>query len=137
MSWTYAEIGTAHYAVTIDAAGHALRSDEPAARGGGGVGPSPYDLLLASLAACTAITLRMYADRKEWPLTSLRVDTRRVLRADKEAFERVLTFEGDLTDQQRARFLEIAEKTPVTLTLKRGVEITTTLAAGTANLVQG
>jgi putative redox protein len=63
-----AKIGTANYAVTIDAGSHTVLSDEPASRGGGARGPTPSDLLLASLAACTAITLRMYAERKGWDL---------------------------------------------------------------------
>ena len=127
MSKATAHIGTAHYAVTMDAGGYALVSAEPATRGGAGKGPGPYDLLLASLAACTAITLRMYADRKQWDLAALRVDLHFVRRDDKEHIDRTLVTEGELTDAQRARLVEIADRTPVTLTLKGGLSITTTL----------
>jgi putative redox protein len=127
MSTATAHIGTGHYAVTIDAGGYALLADEPATRGGAGKGPGPYDLLLASLAACTAITLRMYADRKQWDLAALRVDLHFVRRDGKQHVDRTLITEGELTDAQRARLVEIADRTPVTLTLKGGVSITTTL----------
>ena len=135
--WVSASTAPGGFRTKISTRTHAYVADEPVAAGGTDEGPTPYEYLLGALSACTAMTVRMYADRKQWPLTSLRVDTRRVLRGDKEVFERVLTFAGDLTDQQRARFLEIAEKTPVTLTLKRGVEITTTVAAGAADVVAG
>ena len=64
MSRATARIGTTPYAVKVEARGHTILADEPRSRGGADLGPTPYDLLLASLAACTAITLRMYADRK-------------------------------------------------------------------------
>ena len=76
MAQGVARIGKDRYRTEIDVGGHALIADEPPALGGGGVGPAPYDLLLASLGACTAITLRMYADRKGWPLESVEVGLR-------------------------------------------------------------
>jgi putative redox protein len=83
--------------------------------------------LCAALGACTAITLRMYAERKGWPLHAAHVDVR-FRREDKVgAIARVLSFEGELDDAQRARLADIAERTPVTLTLKQGLAITTTL----------
>ena len=126
---TIAEIGAEHYSVTIDANGYALKSDEPPSRGGGGLGPGPYDLLLASLGSCTAITLRMYADRKQWGLKSLRVDLVYTRAGGKEHVDRTLYLEGDLNDEQRARFVEIADRTPVTLTLKGSLSVTTMLGA--------
>jgi putative redox protein len=118
-----------HYRTAIEAGGHRIVADEPPANGGADAGPSPYDLLLASLSACTAITLRMYADRKQWPMTKVTVDLHFTRDADKnERIDRVLHLEGDLTEEQRARFADIAERTPVTLTLKRGLPILTTLA---------
>jgi putative redox protein len=122
-------IGVQHYAMTIDADGHRIIADEPPSNGGKNAGPSPYDLLLASLCACTAITLRMYADRKEWDMSRLTVELRFSRDAEKlERIDRKLTIEGDLDDAQRARLADIAERTPVTLTLRRGLAIVTTLA---------
>jgi putative redox protein len=122
-----AAIATTHYAVSIDAGGHKIVSDEPNHAGGENAGPAPYDLLLASLAACTLITLRMYADRKQWAMAGAHVELRYVRDGDNEHIRRTLRFDGDLTDEQRARMVEIAEKTPVTLTLKRGLSISTEL----------
>lgn len=127
MTQAIARIGrAAPYATNIDFGTHALVADEPAERGGGDVGPAPYELLLGSLGACTAITLRMYADRKGWPVE--RVDVALFLHGQGETLniERVLTITGADAEQQ-ARMAEIAEKTPVTLTLKRGVPIATRL----------
>jgi putative redox protein len=129
MARATAIIETARYATTIDAGGHAIVADEPPANGGADAGPAPYDLLLASLSACTAITLRMYADRKQWKMTKLTVELHFTRDADRqERIDRVLRPEGALSDEQRARLADIAERTPVTLTLKRGVPIVTTLA---------
>jgi putative redox protein len=122
-------IGSAHYATKIDANGHKIISDEPPSNGGTDAGPAPYDLLLASLAACTAITLRMYADRKVWSLKSLTVELHVIRSADNvEHVNRTLRLEGDLSEEQRLRIAEIAERTPVTLTLKKGIPIITKLA---------
>lgn len=121
-----ARIGRDAYRTEITVGGHDLTADEPPALGGGDVGPAPYDLLLASLGACTAITLRMYADRKGWPLESLEVGLRLHGR-DERRIDRTLTIAG-LDDEQMARLAEIAERTPVTLTLKAGLPIDTRLA---------
>ena len=127
MERTHAEIGTVRYAARIDANGHQILADEPKSNGGANAGPGPYDLLLAALAACTAITLRMYADRKEWDVPSIRVDLSFHREGDAERIERKLTLEGSLSEEQRARMANIAERTPVTLTLKRGLAIHTEL----------
>jgi putative redox protein len=135
MARAHATIGTKHYAVRIDAGGHAIIADEPRSNGGGNVGPNPYDLLLSSLAACTAITLRMYADRKDWTVRGIAVDLTFIHEDKAERIERKITLDGELSDEQRTRIAEIAEKTPVTLTLKRGLPIATELTpAGTAIL---
>ena len=127
MPYARASIGTTNYAVSITAGHHQLSADEHAELGGQDTGPAPYELLCASLCACTAITLRMYAQRKQWPLRAVHVDAHFKL-VDKEgAMTRVLSFEGELDDEQRARLAEVAERTPVTLTLKQGVAITTTV----------
>lgn len=121
-----ARIGNDHYRTEISVGGHELVADEGPALGGKNAGPAPYDLLLASLGACTAITLRMYADRKGWPLASVEVGLRLENR-DGLQVDRVLTIAG-LDDEQMARLADIAERTPVTLTLKGGLPIHTRLA---------
>ncbi len=122
-----ARIGRDHYKTQIEVGGHPLIADEPAAMGGENAGPAPYDLLLASLGACTAITLRMYADRKEWPLEHVEVGLHFSRSEEGARIDRTLTISG-LDDAQKARLLDIAERTPVTLTLKGGVPIHTKLA---------
>lgn len=121
-----ARIGKDRYRTEINVSGHDLIGDEGPGLGGKNAGPAPYDFLLAGLGACTAITLRMYADRKQWPLESvevaLKLTSKEGLRID-----RVLTIVG-LDDEQMARLADIAERTPVTLTLKGGLPIDTRLA---------
>ncbi len=118
----------AGYATAIRAGRHQLVADEPASRGGGDTGPTPHDLLLAALASCTAITLRMYAERKSWALGTIRVDVALVKDDDGgERVERVVSFGEALGDQQRAKLAEIAEKTPVTKVVRGGLPIATEL----------
>lgn len=121
-----ARIGKDHYRTEISVSGHDLVGDEGSGLGGQNLGPAPYDFLLAGLGACTAITLRMYADRKGWPLESVEVGLR-LLSKDGLRVDRVLTIAG-LDDEQMARLADIAERTPVTLTLKGGLPIDTRLA---------
>jgi len=116
---------------------HHLIADEPKDAGGLGSGPGPYDLLLAALGACTSMTLRLYADRKKIPLTRTQVRLRhhRIYAKDcaecetKEGMldriDRVITLEDDLTAEQRARLMEIADKCPVHHTLTSEVSIRT------------
>jgi putative redox protein len=120
----------------VVANGHALVADEPASVGGTNEGPTPYDLVAAGLAACTSMTLRMYAERKGWPLeaATVRVRHAKVHAADADAaggtldrFEREITAEGPLDAEQRARLVEIAERGPVHRTLHGFVEVTTSL----------
>ena len=127
MAHARGSIGTTNYAVSLKAGNHQLTSDEPPLIGGKDTGPGPHDLLCAALCACTAITLRMYAERKHWPLSGVDVDARYIREGKQGSITRVLTLHGVLSDEQRARLADIAERTPVTLTLKDGVPITTTL----------
>jgi putative redox protein len=128
MAHARATIGATNYAVAITAGHHQLNADEGPALGGKDTGPAPFDILCSALAACTAITLRMYAERKAWPLRGVQVDVRFSRTGKEGAIARVLSFDGELTQEQRARLADIVERTPVTLTLKNGIAITTTVA---------
>ena len=126
-----AEIGEIRYAVSIHTGAHTLTADEPAHAGGADAGPSPFGLMLSGLGAWTAITLRMYAERKSWPLEAVHVHLAFRWEGEGTAqtphIERSLKLEGQLDAEQRARCAEIAEKTPVTRALKAGIAIRTTL----------
>jgi putative redox protein len=128
MAHARATIGTTNYAVAIVAGHHQLNADEGPALGGKDTGPAPFDILCSALGACTAITLRMYAERNAWPLRGLQVAVHFSGTGKEGAIARVLNFDGELTQEQRARLADIAERTPVTLTLKNGIAITTTVA---------
>ena len=128
MAHAKGSIGTAKYATAIVAGHHALTADEGPELGGRDEGPAPYDLLSSALAACTVITLRMYADRKAWPVTDVHADIHFTRDANKvESIDRILRIEG-ADEEQKKRMADIAERTPVTLTLKRSMEIRTKLA---------
>jgi len=128
------------FAQHVHAGRHRLRADEPAGAGGNDSGPSPYELLLAALGACTAMTLRMYAEHKKLPLEHVTVDLRhdKIHAADCaecetregriDRIERVISLEGPLDDAQRAKLTEIADKCPVHRTLHSEVRIQTRLA---------
>ena len=134
------EAGHGKFAQDILAGRHRLRADEPESAGGMGSGPSPYELLAAGLGACTAMTIRMYAEHKKLPLERVTVDLAhdKIHAADCaecetregriDRIERVITLEGDLDEAQRARLLEIANKCPVHRTLHSEVVIPTRLA---------
>jgi putative redox protein len=124
----------------VVAGGHALVADEPPSVGGTGAGPSPYDLLSAALAACTSMTLKMYASHKKLELESATVRVRhgKIHAQDCEdcesnegridQFERELSLAGTLSDEQRKRMLEIADRCPVHRTLHSEVKVRTVLA---------
>ena len=118
---------------------HELVADEPEHLGGDDRGPGPYDYVLAGLGACTSMTVRMYAERKGWPLArvEVRLDHKKIHAEDcadcetrtgkLDEIDRHLTFEGALDDRQRARLLEIADKCPVHRTLTHEIKIRSTL----------
>lgn len=125
---------------TIRIGSHRLQSDEPPNWGNDG-GPNPYELLLAALGACTSMTLRMYADRKQWPLQSVqvRLGHSRIHAEDCAAcdtqesivdqIDAEITLSGDLSDSQRQRLMEIAEHCPVHRTLLGEIQIRMSLSA--------
>jgi putative redox protein len=120
---------TDHYVATIQNGKHSVTADEPLALGGTDAGSSPYQLFLSGLAACTSITLRMYADRKGWSLGTIHVDVEidKTGEDDTGKIKRVISFSEPLSEEQRSKLLAIAEKTPVTRTIKAGAPITTEL----------
>lgn len=130
MAIAHARIGTARYLTSIRTGGdlkHTLTADEPHRLGGADAGPAPFDLLVSALGACTAITLTMYAEKKGWPLEGLDVRLEYLGGETPPRIERILVSAGPLDDAQRARLADIAERTPVTLAIKNGVPVHTTL----------
>ncbi|BBZ45716.1 OsmC family protein [Mycobacterium parmense] len=135
---TVTEAGTGTYAQQITAGPHRLAADEPRPIGDD-TGPTPYDLLLAALGACTSMTLRMYADRKGWPLERVRVTLRHTRIHAKDCAEcetrsgwidhidRDIELAGRLDEMQRQRLLLIADRCPVHQTLTSEVRVATSL----------
>jgi len=119
----------------ITAGTHTFLADEPLKAGGSDVGPDPYSLLLGALGACTAMTLQIYAKRKEWPLEQIEVSLKHsrihaedcddcaATQGKIERIERYISLTGKLNEEQRTRLLEIAERCPVHKTLASGVSI--------------
>jgi putative redox protein len=119
----------------ITAGAHTLLSDEPSEAGGRDAGPDPYELLLAALGACTSMTIRMYADRKQWSLEGVRVELEheKVHARDcaecettdgfVDSIRKRIYLSGDLTAEQAERLLSVARRCPVHLTLTREVQI--------------
>lgn len=129
-----AETGESAFSVVIEVSGHRLTGDEPRDAGGENLGPSPYDLLTASLGECTAMTIRWYARQKSWPLQ--RVEVKVTHRKEKrpgqsqpaDIFTKAITLHAPLLDDsQRARLLEIAAKCPIQRTLE-GVPVIETVS---------
>lgn len=113
----------------IAVGGQEFIGDEPLAAGGTGLGPAPHDLLSAALAECTALTLRLYADRKGWPLAGVEVEVSHEARAEatpRDVFHRTVRLTGALDEAQRKRLVEIAGRCPVHRTLTAGSAIETT-----------
>jgi putative redox protein len=135
------DLGGDGFRAVARARGHALALDEPEDLHGTDEGPTPVEALLAALGACTAMTLRMYADRKGWDLRAVRVrlEHRQLARADcldcppdpelplVDRIGRAVVVEGDLTEDQVARLLDVANKCPVHRVLTRRPAVVTTL----------
>ena len=129
--------GPSRYSQNISIGPHVFQADEPPDVGGNDAGPNPYELLLAALGACVSITVRMYAERKQWPLQGVHVDVScaRVHAKDSpqsdtkpamiDRIEVGVSFRGGLSEVQQHRLLEIANKCPVHRTLVSEVQICT------------
>ena len=133
--WISASVGAHGFRTELAARSHTFVADEPTSLGGTDSGPTPYEYLLAALAGCMAMTLRMYADRKRWPLEGVQVQLRtgRVHETDCEncetedvginRIERRIVLRGPLSDEQRARMMAIADRCPVKQTLERTLRV--------------
>ena len=108
---------------------HEMLCDERPARGGADAGPMPFEYLLSGLAACTSITLRMYAKRKSWDIGTVSVSLSLRRGEDGDKIERRVSLSVPVNAEQQAKLLEICEKTPVTLAVRSGVPVHTTLQA--------
>ncbi len=131
-------LGKENFKTVMTAGNHELIADEPEKMGGMDLGPDPYDYLLMSLGSCTVITLRMYAERKEWPVEDVYVELRHFKdhaedcedcddpKARIDKIEKEIIIKGDLSDDQIDRLLEISKKCPVHRTLLNDIEIHST-----------
>lgn len=117
-----------HYATKITSDSNTLIADEPLSHGGTGKGFAPMELLASSLAACTSITLRMYADRKEWDLDNIEVIVDLETNSTESLFKRAITLTGNLSQEQTDRLLDIANHCPVHKILSNTISIHTTLS---------
>lgn len=135
--WIVARSAGAGFRTELHMGGFDLASDEPASVGGSGAGPTPYELLLGALGSCTAMTVRMYSDRKKWPLESVVVRLRNTPPHIKDCLEcetsevgprridEIIELHGDLSAEQHTRLRQIANRCPVKQTLARGIQIRT------------
>ena len=132
--WVSARIGT-DFLTVVDARTHGILADEPSPLGGSDLGMTPYELLLASLSSCMAMTMRMYANRKGWPLEGayIRLRTAPTRDPDREVriagakgvtrIERRIDLTGALTEAQHDRLVEIADRCPIKRNLEAGLEV--------------
>ena len=123
-----AHIGSTNFQVLFDDGKHTWLADEPESIGGGDRGPTPVSLLLSSLGACTSITLKMYAQRKGWPLTDVHVALAMQTGDDGSTIDRQIVLKGELSEEQRERLLQIANACPVHKILTGSITIRSGLA---------
>jgi len=131
----HVHLGDENYKTLLHAGNHEVIADEPESAGGKDKGPDPYDLLLMSLGTCTVMTIRMYAQRKKWPVEDIYMELRHFKNhaddcrdCDEESskidrIEKEITVKGNLDDGQLERLLEISKKCPVHRTLLGEIEI--------------
>ncbi|MEQ8323789.1 MAG: OsmC family protein [Vicingaceae bacterium] len=134
------KVGKENYTATVSVRNHTFYGDEPESVGGNNNGPNPYEFLLAALGTCTAMTVKMYANRKDWPLEEVVVHLSQSKEYAKDCLEcekatakidviqKKIEFIGDLSEEQKKRLLEIAGKCPVHKTLTGEINIESTLA---------
>ena len=127
---TVAERPGGKYTNDVRSSRHHLYADEPVDLGGADLGPTPYEYLCAALGSCTSITMRMYADRKNWPVKdiSVVVSHSKDIHGDglkRDVFTRIISMAGDIDEAQRSRMIEIANKCPVHRTLEAGSDVIT------------
>ena len=113
----------------VEVGGHRIRADEEKDKGGEDTGATPHELLLSALGACTAMTLKVYAERKGWPLRDVHVTLNGANADGRYVISRQVTLDGDLDAEQRQRLVEIADKCPVHRTLTGEITVTTTEGA--------
>lgn len=122
-----AKIGREQYKTEVTVTGHQLIADEPLEKGGQDLGPAPGQFLQVALACCTAITVRMYVDHKQWPVEKIEVEVDTEKANGKTIFKRQLSVTGNLTEEQRTRLLQVANACPVHKTLTQPIEVETFL----------
>ena len=120
---TKASIASTNYQVQLENGRHKFSADEPKDLGGADTAPAPDELLEAALASCTAITLRMYAERKAWMILSIEVSVSLERIEGKTFFTRQITIHGEVAEEQKQRLLQIAKACPVSKTLLGEIEI--------------
>ena len=120
---------TGKFGQQIQVAGHQFLADEERDKGGDDTGPAPHELVLAGLGACTAMTLKVYAERKGWVLRDVRVTVKGEQSDSGFVITRDVTIDGDVDAEQRQRLLEIADKCPVHKTLTGQITINTRAAS--------
>lgn len=123
-------IGKDQYKTELITSGHYLIADEPHELNGTNLGPAPGEFLMVSLASCTAITLRMYANRKNWSVDEIKVEVNFEKIDNKTIFNAEISLKGALDAEQRDRLLQIAKVCPVHKTLTNPIEINTKLVDG-------
>lgn len=129
--------GTENYTVTLTAGKHELTADEPEQAGGSNKGPDPYDYLLMALGSCSAMTMKMYADRKKWPVKDIYIELRHHKshardcaecedpKARIDHIEKEIILKGDLSEEQIQKLVDISGKCPVQKTLLGEMNIST------------
>ncbi len=129
MKTTIATIGRQKYKTEIQAGNHIVMADEPTELGGGNLGFTPTELLESSLAACTAMTIRLYADRKGWDLekVEIKVGFKRNISTNQITFKKEIQLSGNLNQEQREKLLDMGSKCPIEKMITGTIEVSSSL----------